>query len=231
MGLNTWGTPAQFEGGGGRGIPPPPPRDGTGAAGTAWDGLCAPLLGPCPFPGDSRLDPARGEGDPAWKRSGGLPPRCRGAGICPAVTARCRTALDTCPLPARLPFTAALCRQGSGRVSRCRQRWERDCRRHSAPDRGAIPCVSRGPSTGTPSNLRPPRCDPCEPPGAGSGAVGPSGAGMGAKGPGPSLNGIRRSCSGPWGSASTQFCPGGCPRGDRGGRSPLRAHAWPCLRA
>lgn len=34
---------------------------------------------------------------------------------------------------------------------------------------------------------------------------------MGAKGPGLSLNGLRGSCSGPWGSASTQFCPGGCP--------------------
>lgn len=77
MGLNTWGTPAQFEGGR-KGTPhhhlPEMGQGGLGrAAGTAWVGLCAPLLGPCPFPGDSCLDPARGEGGPRLGKERGAP--------------------------------------------------------------------------------------------------------------------------------------------------------------
>lgn len=65
---STWGTPAQFWGGG-RGTHTPP----SWGREAAQDRLCAPLPGLCPLLGDSCPDPTYGWGDPAWERSGGAP--------------------------------------------------------------------------------------------------------------------------------------------------------------
>lgn len=175
--------------------------------------------------------PPWGQGDPGWERSRGLPARCQGAGSCPAVTARRRSALDTRPLPGRLPFPAALCRQGPGRVSRCRQRREGDGRRHSGPDQGTIPCVSQGPSAGTPSNRRHP-LRPLRVPRAALGAGGPSGAsntaGEGGEGPGAELERPQGRLLGAMGVASTQA---GVPVGTGGAGPPMCPHTWLHLRA